>query len=77
VVAWVRHYRQMSEHRKDLVFLTMKYWGFLKPESLFAHLLLILVLLALYGLIFYPDTLVRLTGSDLLRKWIGAMHGTK
>lgn len=76
VVAWVRRYRQMSEHRKDFMFLTMKYWGFLKPESLFGHLLLILVLLVLYGVIFYPETLARLTGSEVMLKWIGALHGT-
>lgn len=75
VVAWVRRYRQMSEHKKDVMFLTMKYWGFLKPESLFGHLLLVLFLLALYGVIFYPETVARITGSEMLMKWIGALRG--
>jgi vacuolar-type H+-ATPase subunit H len=75
VVAWVRRYRQMSEHRKDLMFLTMRYWGVIKPESVFGHLLWILLLLVMYGVIFYPDVLARLTGSEALMKWIGALHG--
>lgn len=77
VVAWVRRYRQMSEHRKDLMFLTVKYWGVVKPESVFGHLLWILLLLVLYAMIFYPDVLARLTGSEALMKWIGALHGAK
>lgn len=76
VVAWVRRYRQMSEHRKDFMFLTMRYWGVIKPENLFGHLLWILLLAALYGAIFYPEVLARLTGSELLMKWIGTLHGT-
>lgn len=75
VVAWVRRYRQMSEHKKDVMFLTMKYWGVLKPESLFGHLLLVLVLLVLYGVIFYPEDLARITGSEVLMKWIGILRG--
>ena len=77
VVSWVRHYRQMSEHRKDVMFLTMKYWGFLKPESLFGHMILILGLLLLYGLIFYPEVVARFSGSEALMKWVGSLHGGK
>jgi vacuolar-type H+-ATPase subunit H len=77
VVAWVRRYRQMSEHRKDLMFLTMKYWGALRPESLFGHLLVVLLLLVLYAVIFYPDVVARLSGSEALMKWVGALHGAR
>jgi F0F1-type ATP synthase membrane subunit b/b' len=77
VVAWLRSYRQMSEHRKDLMFVTMKYWGVLKPESLFGHLVLILFLLGLYAVIFYPDVVAQLTGSEALVHWVSGLRGGK
>ena len=70
-IAMLRRYRQMSEHRKDVMFLAMRYWGFLRPESLLGHLLLLMVLILFYGLIFYPELLVRLTGSEALSRWLG------
>lgn len=74
-IAWFRRYRQMSEHRKDLMFLTLRYWGLLKPENLFGHLLLVLVLGVLYAILFYPEELARLTGSGLLLDWVNRLHG--
>lgn len=68
-VSMLRRYRQMSEHRKDVMFLAMKYWGFLRPESLFWHSLLVVVLLILYAIIFYPEWFIKLTGSEVLTEW--------
>ena len=68
-VSMLRRYRQMSEHRKDVMFLAMKYWGFLRPESLFWHSLLVVVLLILYAIIFYPELFIKLTGSEVLTEW--------
>ena len=72
-IAMLRRYRQMSEHRKDVMFLAMKYWGFLRPESLFGHLLLLILLVVLYGLFFYPELFVKLTGSAALTHWVESM----
>lgn len=69
-IAMLRRYRQMSEHRKDVMFLAMKYWGFLRPESLFGHLFLLVTLLLLYGLVFYPELVAKLTGSSALTHWL-------
>ena len=71
-VSMLRRYRQMSEHRKDVMFLAMKYWGFLRPESLFWHLMLVALLLLLYGLLFYPELFAKLTGSEALTRWVGS-----
>lgn len=76
VVAWFRRYRQMAEHRKDLMFLTLRYWGVLKPENLFGHLLWVLLLLVLYAVLFYPDELARLSGSGTLIEWVKRLHGS-
>jgi len=62
-------YRRMSEHRKDFVFLTMKYWGILRPESLFSHALLVVFLIALGALLFFPELLGRWLGSETLLRW--------
>ena len=70
-ISMLRRYRQMSEHRKDVMFLAMRYWGFLRPESLIGHLLLVAVLLVLYGVLFYPELFVKLTGSETLTNWVG------
>ena len=70
-VSMLRRYRQMSEHRKDVMFLAMRYWGFLRPGSLIGHSLLLLLLILLYGLIFYPEQVAHLTGSETLSNWLG------
>lgn len=62
-------YRRMSEHRKDFVFLTMKYWGILRPESLFSHALVAVILIALGALLFFPEYLGRWLGSEILLRW--------
>lgn len=69
-VSMMRRYRQMSEHRKDVMFLAVRYWGFLRPESLIGHALLWVTLLLLYGLIFYPEQFAQLMGSETLSHWL-------
>jgi hypothetical protein len=74
LVNMVRRYRRMSEHRKDLVFLTMKYWGILRPESLLSHALLLLLLLALTMVLFFPDYLGHWLGNETLLRWARQLH---
>ncbi len=69
LVNMVIKYRRMSEHRKDFVFLTMKYWGILRPESLFSHALLVVALGALGALLFFPEYLGRWLGNEALLHW--------
>ncbi|MFA5243147.1 MAG: hypothetical protein WC029_14015 [Sulfuricella sp.] len=69
LVNMVIKYRRMSEHRKDFVFLTMKYWGILRPESLFSHALVAVVLLVFGALLFFPEYLGRWLGSETLLHW--------
>ena len=73
-VSMLRRYRQMSEHRKDVMFLAMRYWGFLRPESLIGHLLLVAALILLYGVVFYPEEVIQLTGSETLSHWLGTQR---
>jgi hypothetical protein len=72
-IAMLRRYRQMSEHRKDVMFLAMRYWGFLRPESLLGHLALLALLLIFYGLVFYPELFARMTGNAAWVHWVESM----
>jgi hypothetical protein len=76
LVNMVIKYRRMSEHRKDFVFLTMKYWGILRPESLFSHVVLAVVLAALGILLFFPDSILgHWLGSEGLLRWVRQLKG--
>lgn len=77
LVSAFRRWRQMSEHRKDLVFLTLRYWGFLKPESLAGHLLALFALVAAYFVLFFPEWVARATGADWLVELTRGLHGRK
>ena len=77
LVKLVIKYRQMSEHKKDLVFLAMKYWGVLRPESFFGHVLLILILIAFYTVLFFPLEIAHWLGNETLIRWAGGLRGIK
>lgn len=48
---------RMAEHKKDALFVVMRYWGVLKPQSIMMQLLLLAALAVLYALLFFPDFL--------------------
>jgi len=75
LVRWVLRYRSMSEHRKDLFFLAMRYWGVLRPESVFGHVLLILLLIVVYGLLFFPSEVAQWIGNEMLIRWVARLRG--
>lgn len=77
LVKLVLKYRSMTEHKKDLVFLAMKYWGVLRPESVFGHVLLILILLILYAVLFFPQEIAHWSGNETLIRWVGGLRGIK
>ena len=77
LVNMVMKYRRMSEHSKDFVFLTMKYWGVLRPESVFSHVLLILILIAFCALLFFPLEVTRMIGNESLIRWVSGLRGIK
>lgn len=62
----VRRWMTMSEHKKDAMYLTMRYWGVLRPESIFMNLVLLCVLALLFGLLLFPDVLAVLPGGKAL-----------
>ncbi len=70
LVQAVRKYRRMKEHQKDLMFLTMRYWGVLRPQSLLLHGLLLAGIILLYVLLFWPQALTQFTVGARLVAWL-------
>lgn len=62
LVSLLRRWRRMSEHRKDLVFLAARYWGWLQPTSLFSALLVLVILALLSLALAFPHEALRLIG---------------
>jgi len=67
-VSLFRRWRMMAEHRKDLVFLAARYWGWLQPASIFWALAVLVILLVLSLALAFPDAalgLIRLSMPGL------------
>ncbi|HRH80283.1 MAG TPA: hypothetical protein PLW81_04495 [Thiobacillaceae bacterium] len=65
-VSLIRHWLKMEEHRKDALFLAARYWGWLRPTSVFSNLVLLLLVLALSLALIFPAEAVRLLGMEHL-----------
>jgi cation transport ATPase len=74
LVNLARRYLRLSEHRKDAVFLAMRYWGVLRPQSLFGQALVLALLVAAFVLVLFPAPLARLTGSPWLAEWAARLR---
>jgi hypothetical protein len=70
-VKLLRRWLSMSEHKKDTLFLVSRYWGVLRPESIFGTLLLVCLMAVLVGFLLFPDQIARFTGSE---KWLKALR---
>lgn len=63
----VRGWMQMTEHKKDMVFLAARYWGWLRPASIFSTLLVFAILGVLSLILVFPDEFLRLIGQPILK----------
>ncbi len=77
LVKLVQRYSRMSEHKKDLLYLGMRYWGVLRPENIFVHLVFLMMLLLMFGLLLFPELVARMSGSSTLIQWVQQLRGTK
>ncbi|WP_296751578.1 hypothetical protein [Thiobacillus sp.] len=67
----LRRWVSMAEHRKDTLFLVSRYWGVLRPESIFGTVVLVCLMAMLVGFLLFPEQIVRLTGSE---QWLKALR---
>ena len=65
-VKLLRRWVSMSEHKKDTLFLVSRYWGVLRPESVFGTVILVCLMAALVGFLLFPEQVARLTGGEAL-----------
>jgi hypothetical protein len=62
----VRGWLRMTEHKKDMVFLAARYWGWLRPASIFSTLLILAVLVLLSLALAFPHEALQLIGQPIL-----------
>ena len=67
----VRRWLSMSEHKKDTLFLVSRYWGVLRPVSVFGTLVLVCLMAILVGFLLFPDQIAHLTGSE---QWLKSLR---
>jgi hypothetical protein len=70
-VKLLRHWLSLSEHKKDTLFLVSRYWGVLRPESIFGTLVLVCLMAVLVGFLLFPEQIAQFTGSE---KWLKALR---
>lgn len=62
----LRGWLRMSEHKKDLVFVAARYWGWLRPASIFSTLVVLAILALLSLALVFPDEALRMIGQPIL-----------
>lgn len=66
-VSMLRRWMLMAEHRKDMVFLAARYWGWLQPASVFSAFLVLALLIILSLVLAFPQEVIRLIGLPILK----------
>ncbi len=63
----LRGWLRMAEHRKDLLFLAARYWGWLRPADILSTLLVLAILGILSLVLMFPSQALHLIGQPILR----------
>jgi hypothetical protein len=63
----LRGWLRMSEHKKDMVFVAARYWGWLRPASIFSTLLVLAILGLLSLALIFPHEAMQLIGQPILK----------
>jgi hypothetical protein len=67
VLSMLRGWLRMTEHKKDLVFVAARYWGWLRPASIFSSLVVLAILLILSLVLMFPNEALELIGQPILK----------
>lgn len=67
VLSLLRGWLRMTEHKKDLVFVAARYWGWLRPASIFSSLLVLAILAILSLVLMFPNEALELIGQPILK----------
>lgn len=77
LASMARKYLSMAEHRKDMLFLAARYWGVLRPGSIFTHFMIFLGLLLLTLALLFPQTAMHAVGLDAVLDWLKVLRAGK
>jgi hypothetical protein len=66
VLSLLRGWLRLSEHRKDMFFLAARYWGWLRPASIFTTLLIMATLMLLSLALIFPNEAMQLINQFIL-----------
>jgi hypothetical protein len=66
VLSLMRGWLRLSEHRKDLFFLAARYWGWLRPASIFSTLLIMAILILLSLALIFPHEALQMVNQYIL-----------
>jgi hypothetical protein len=66
LVSLLRGWLRMAEHRKDMVFLAARYWGWLRPASIFSTLLILAILMLTSLALIFPREALELIRQPIL-----------
>ena len=75
LLSLVRGWLRMTEHRKDMVFLAARYWGWLRPASIFSTLIILAILALLSLALIFPHEAMQLIGQPILQPGGGIKLG--
>ncbi len=67
MLSLLRGWLRMTEHKKDLVFVAARYWGWLRPASVFSSLVVLAILLILSLVLMFPSEALELIGKPILK----------
>ena len=67
VLSLLRGWLRLSEHRKDMVFLAARYWGWLRPASIFSTLAILLILALLSLALIFPHEALLILNQYILK----------
>jgi len=65
VVSLLRGWLRLAEHRKDMFYVAARYWGWLRPASVFTTLLVLVLMMALSLALAFPNEAMKIFGMPI------------
>ena len=77
IMALLRRWMRMSEHRKDAVYVAMRYWGVLHPESIFGNIILLVTLVVVSAVLLVPEVFWAYVETSAVWHWLRTLLAPK
>ena len=67
ILSLLRNWLRLAEHRKDMFYLAARYWGWLRPASVFTTLLVLVLMVALSLALAFPHEAMKIFGMPIFK----------